>query len=432
MVAPKRPGKRLREDEVESFFDGSIGRDGSYLRLKFQGEKSFKSKGWPWIQSAIRNVLGQEKVEKANILRDGCLLLKTKNKAQTEKLLKVSNLLGEDCEVVRDEKLNMSRGTIHSYDLLELSEDEVVQWLSEYGVTHAKRYTRRVGGSVEGTPTLLLTFDMPSCPTKIQLDYVTYHVKKYIPNPLLCYRCGKFGHSEARCTNEERCLTCGESKHDGECVAKCLNCSQLGHSCLSRECAVWQKEKDICTLKVEQEIPYGQARKLYEDTHHPPSLQGYAEAVRLPSAIQPDPEMKEKVDRLERKIDEMANVLTQLAAQLNTDRETTVPAAESEKGVPTGELEQMDRDSVTVPGGNKVQPGEQPKTTVPRKDVSRVLAWKGGKGRSRGKEGRKSDIAMEECTDDSLPSQVIGRSSSLERGHNQPGTSGRRSWKEAT
>ena len=63
---------------------------------------------------------------------------KNKNKVQTEKLLKVSNLLGEDFTVACDEKLDVSRGTIHSYDLLELSEDEVVQWLSEYGVTHAR------------------------------------------------------------------------------------------------------------------------------------------------------------------------------------------------------------------------------------------------------------------------------------------------------
>ena len=41
----KEAGKRLREDEVESFFDGSVGRDGSYLRLKLNGENPLKAKG---------------------------------------------------------------------------------------------------------------------------------------------------------------------------------------------------------------------------------------------------------------------------------------------------------------------------------------------------------------------------------------------------
>ena len=51
MVGLKRPGKRLREDEVENVFSSSSARDAVYLRVKFNGEKTFRSKGWPWIQT---------------------------------------------------------------------------------------------------------------------------------------------------------------------------------------------------------------------------------------------------------------------------------------------------------------------------------------------------------------------------------------------
>lgn len=434
MVGKKRPGKRLREDELESFFDQSAGRDGTYLKVTLKGEKSFKGKGWPWIQAGLRQVLGQEKLEKANILRDGGLLLKTKNKLQTEKLLTVSTILGEECEIKRDDKLNISRGTIHAYDLIELSEEEVVQWLSDYGVTHAKRFTRRVGGLVEGTPTLLLTFNMPSCPTKIELDYVTYQVKRHIPNPLMCYRCGKFGHPEVRCTNAELCLTCGESKHGGDCIAKCVNCSQLGHSCLSRDCEVWLKEKDICAIKVEQEVPYGQARKIYEDSHRPPTLQGYAQAVRTPSASQQsESEIKDKLDKLETKIDELVTVLTQVVKQLKGDDVTAVEPVNLDKPSAAGELGTQavsDGRREGSQGDDGDTPVEKPVTS--KKEINRLLSRKPVKGKGRGKNGPKNSMETDDVSDGQSSSQILGRSGSLERGSSRQDSFTRKSWAEAT
>ena len=200
-MGPPRPGKRVRSDEL--FFDDvdkSI--SGSYLKIKLKSGKPIKSKGWPWVQLGVRGILGAtDRLEKASFLSDGGLLVKTKTEQQTEKLLHTQAFAGEECVVVRDERLNQSRGTIQAYDLLDLSEDEVVGWLREFGVVGAKRFTRKVNGTVENTATLLLTFDRPSCPTKLQLDYVTYHIQQYIPNPMMCYRCGRFGHPEVRCQN---------------------------------------------------------------------------------------------------------------------------------------------------------------------------------------------------------------------------------------
>lgn len=431
MIGQKRPGKRLREDELESFFDDSIGRDGTYLRVILQGDKSFHGKGWPWIQAGIRNVLGQDKVEKANVLRDGCLLLKTKSKLQTEKLMKVTTFLGNGCEVTKDPKLNVSRGTIHAYDLLELSDEEVVHWLSEFGVTHAKRFTRKVGGKVEGTPTLLLTFDRPSCPSKLELDYITYHVKRHVPNPLICFQCGKFGHPEVRCTNDPKCLKCGDAKHSGDdCVEKCLNCSQLGHSCLSRKCEVWQREKDICTLKVEKEIPYGQARKIYESAHQPPVLQGYADVVRSPSANKHhDLELKGKVEQLEQKLDKLTNILMQVAKQLQCEKKVDSDADE-DKGESDVDDKQPEQ-GVSAPEEGGARPAESRNTTSSGTGPIKVTAFRPAKGKTkvRGEESRKHD--MEIVDDDEVgSSQIVGRSASLGRDSSRPGVTTRKSWKD--
>ena len=437
--------KRLRGEELGSFLEGP-GRDGSYLRLTLKGPKSFKTKGWPWIQAGIRKVLGQEKVEKATLLRDGSVLMKTKNKLQTDKLLKLTTFMGEECVVDRDEKLNVSRGTIHSYDMMDLSDEEVVHWLSCFGVTHAKRFTRKVGSSVENTPTLLLTFNTPSCPTKLQLDYVTYHVKQYVPNPLICFKCGQFGHPEARCKGEHKCLKCGELKHTGDCMEKCISCAQLGHSCLSRQCAVWQKERDICALKVEHEIPYGQAKRMYENTHRPPVLQGYAEVVRTPSAShQQDSELKEKVEklegkveRLEQKIDGLTAILTQIAKQQKGDGPSTTDGSQQVTNMTekVGEVEQgggameIEKHAVSSHGTGASAP-----TDKAAKDVNPKAKMGGGgkeKNPLRKTVDKTADTNVVEMDDVSGSSQVLGRGRPLERGQRQRGSSRgsstRRSW----
>ena len=85
--------KRTRVDEMSFWGDADEGTQGVYLQLKLTSGKSVKERGWPWVQTCVRGILGgQEKVAKANFMADGSLLVKTKNEAQTDKLLK-ANLL---------------------------------------------------------------------------------------------------------------------------------------------------------------------------------------------------------------------------------------------------------------------------------------------------------------------------------------------------
>ena len=105
-MKPGRPGKRVRADE--SFFDqGNNENSGSYLKIKLLSGKTLKSRGWPWVQLGVRGVLGDvDKLEKASFLTDGSLLVKTKHALQTEKFLKVRKFENEECEVLKDERMN--------------------------------------------------------------------------------------------------------------------------------------------------------------------------------------------------------------------------------------------------------------------------------------------------------------------------------------
>lgn len=244
------------------------------------------------------------------------LLLKTRNETQTDRFMRATLFGEEECIVSKVERLNESKGTIYAHDLTELSEEEIVRWLREFGVKSAKRITRRAGPRTENTPLLILTFDQPKCPTKLQLDYVLYEVRTYVPNPMICLNCGQYGHIAVKCQAKTLCLTCGSEKHEGECTARCLHCSSA-HACLARECPKWKKEKEICEIKVQQDVSYAHARRIHEAKQPRTNVPTYATVANptLTPTHEQDRALKERVRVLEEKVDKVLTMLTTLISE---------------------------------------------------------------------------------------------------------------------
>ncbi|GBN61278.1 hypothetical protein AVEN_25831-1 [Araneus ventricosus] len=89
-------------------------------------------------------------------------------------------------------------------------------------------------------------------------------VRAYIPNPLRCFQCQRFGHSKTSCRGTLTCARCAEVGHDSsQCTAaeKCVNCKDA-HTSFSRNCSAWKLEKEIITTKIKKQISYPEARKL--------------------------------------------------------------------------------------------------------------------------------------------------------------------------
>ena len=101
--------------------------------------------------------------------------------------------------------LNSCRGVIECSDLKSLTKDEIVDGLRLQGVTDCFNITVKSDNNNTDrckTNTFILTFKTATAPTHINVRYLRVKVERYIPNPLRCFKCQKFGHSTRFCKQE--------------------------------------------------------------------------------------------------------------------------------------------------------------------------------------------------------------------------------------
>ncbi|GFT97633.1 uncharacterized protein TNCV_2024511 [Trichonephila clavipes] len=113
----------------------------------------------------------------------------------------------------------------------------------------------------------------------IQAGYLNCQIRPYIPNPLRCFKCQRFGHSHTACRGQltcSRCATVGHPSTDCTLEPRCVNCSQ-SHPSDSKLCSKWKTEKEIQIIKTNRNLTYLEARKLIA----PQLSQSYAQVTKL-------------------------------------------------------------------------------------------------------------------------------------------------------
>jgi len=232
------------------------------------------------IDKGIQGIAGAVKDVKK--LRSGHILVECGKKSHADNLLRATTLAGVGIKASPHRTLNSSKGVIRTRDLSDVDEDEICRELRPQGVLNVKRITIKRDGGIIKTGTYILTFSKPVPPKDLKIGYLRVVVDIFIPNPLRCFQCQKFGHGKDNCRNETICLRCGQKGHDNtDChnQAKCTNC--LGdHVATSKDCPVWIKEKNIQRVKTESRISYPDARRLVEGTTPSPLGKSYSAAVK--------------------------------------------------------------------------------------------------------------------------------------------------------
>ncbi|GFW61187.1 uncharacterized protein TNCV_434111 [Trichonephila clavipes] len=180
---------------------------------------------------------------------------------QAEQLLALQMLTNMPITVSSHGNLNSSYGVISECDLYNVPEQEIFEGLQDQKVCAVRRITIRRYGQVVNTKHLILTFACPDLPQFITAGYLRCSVRSYIPNPLRCFQCQRFGHSKTTCRGKPTSARCSEVGHDsGECNGqeKGLNCKG-DHPLYSRSCKTYTLEKEIITVKIKNRLTYPEA-----------------------------------------------------------------------------------------------------------------------------------------------------------------------------
>ena len=235
-----------------------------------------------------KSILGRYgTVKQVKKLKDGSLLFEVEKYIQAQLILDTQKFLDIEVDADAHHSLNVSKGVIrdHNQDLVDMSDEDIRRELSPQGVLKVNRFILKKDGKDIKTNTLFLTFDFPKPPEKIKLGYYIVNVSPYIPNPLRCFQCQKFGHSKRWCKNKPACWKCGCEGHDGsECTSEttcCLNCKG-DHYASSKSCPVWIQEKEIQRVKTVRCLSYGDARRIVipPSSSSSPVASSYASAVK--------------------------------------------------------------------------------------------------------------------------------------------------------
>ena len=183
----------------------------------------------------------------------------------------------------RRQLLNRSIGVVL---LKECSDEEILDELGSKGITNLKRIHITRSGKRIATGTFIVTFSSPILPNAISVGYLKVKVQLYIPNPIRCFKCQRYGHFKSSCTHNEVCAKCGQTGHESEQCNNtpiCVNCSGK-HTANAKDCPKWLEEKAIQKLKYKKNISYPETKKLYIPVQPQPGVSTYASTVATTKA----------------------------------------------------------------------------------------------------------------------------------------------------
>ena len=195
--------------------------------------------------------------------RDGGLTIVINDQEQSRRMETLTSLAGVRVETANDTNLNRVQGTIRYENHPGYSSQELLDALKTQEVTEIYQLNKKnEDKTTVPIPVFILTFGTTKLPERINIGWTSCPVRIYIPRPRRCFKCQRFGHGANTCRSErELCAKCGNTVHEGECVAAvcCVNC-RGPHPSFVRACPTYKKEQEIIAFKVKNNATYSEAR----------------------------------------------------------------------------------------------------------------------------------------------------------------------------
>ena len=279
------------------------------------------------IGKSIQRVAG--KIAEASTENRGTrYILKVRNQDQVVKLLTLTELIdGTKVEVSLHPTLNFVQCKVNCVEAINASVEELLEDLKPQGVRAVRRITRNENGVRVNTPTLILTISGTVIPRQIIFDPLVVRTQLYYPSPMTCFNCLDVGHTKTRCRAERRCRNCSGNhpQNPGQ------NCSKPAYCFLCKEsdrpmikgCKRYEIEKEIISIKVNNNMTFPEAKKEYERTH---SSTSYAAVSSVQNRLKEDAKQRE-IDRLRKELERKK----EMEQEINTLRKILEELQEKKK-----------------------------------------------------------------------------------------------------
>ncbi|XP_055603957.1 uncharacterized protein LOC129752192 [Uranotaenia lowii] len=303
------------------------------------------------ISSSVERLVG--KIEGGNPIDGGTnYLLKVRNPTQAAKLTQLTRLIDETPITIEEHPtLNFCHCVVTCGSADGLSNEELQSFLSEQGVNKVYRFTRKTDKKVIPTSSMVLTIKGTVPPPYIYFGFIRVATRPYYPRPLLCYSCGKYGHSKNRCQNAPICLDCGFPNQHDPCPNRplCVNC-RGNHPATSKLCPVHKQEEAIIHLKVDLGLTQTEATRVFQQ--HSNNNQRVSQ--NIPNA---NPEKDQRIMELELLVSKLQEEIEQLK---NSNNESTLAT-----NTPSS---QDSEDSVSEPEQQPLTRNTQNITSTPKRN----------------------------------------------------------------
>ncbi|XP_021368101.1 uncharacterized protein LOC110459918 [Mizuhopecten yessoensis] len=212
------------------------------------------------LRKGIQGIAGDVKSVKP--LGSGDLLIEVYRQQQAMNLLGTTSFAGIGVSVKPHSSLNCSKGVIRCPALRNDTDEDILAYFQEESVpvSEVRRMVIRRNNDTIKTNTFIITFSTPTLPQILTIGYQRYNVSVYIPNPLRCRNCQKYGHHEKRCRRKSICQYCGREGHteQNDCdIAnlRCVNCEGK-HAASSLDCPTWSQEREILRVKYTRGVSF--------------------------------------------------------------------------------------------------------------------------------------------------------------------------------
>ncbi|GBN39675.1 hypothetical protein AVEN_257313-1 [Araneus ventricosus] len=219
------------------------------------------------VQKFLTSCIGE--IQNVKKLQSGDLLVQVdSNQASVNSKLTHLGTLNT-IETSFHKTLNVSRGVLSNPDFIHVTEAEFLEELRDQNVCAARRINVRRDGRLIPTQHVVLTFQTPVLPKSIKAGYINYKLRPYIPNPLRCFKCQRYGHFQQSCRGTDHvCGKCAEFGNEiNACTSdtfKCRDFSDL-HAASSKSCPTWIFEKEVIAVKIKRNITFPEARQIVKD-----------------------------------------------------------------------------------------------------------------------------------------------------------------------